>query len=486
VQSAIRERIAPLDATRIGIVVSLADAASVHIGEKLLELRDWTRIEGAPDQPVGGARALFRCEGFDLRTFDSPLLDLEDVSEAFEHGGSAESPARLVFASRHAGETGALLTAHFTGNIGSADHGGSPNELAAAAPHALKHLVSALETHAPDGYDVGVECTHHGPSSVGVPSLFVELGSDEQQYRDPAGARAVAKAILDLQQPDTEQRDQTDSDQRTVVAFGGGHYAPRPTRIVQETDWAVGHICADWALDELEIPDVQPEGRDSPLENALTPAFETVVQRLFVQSNAALGVVAGDQPRLEAAIEALGYRVVSETWLRETTGVARSLVDSLEETLSPVSEGLRFGDVATDYDGSIGRQSLPDDLLRTSHTIDSEATFDAVESTTIAFETTNGATIPAGRAAIDPDTALSDALCRSLVPVLETRFESVERTPDEIVARETQFDPEKASTLGIEAGPKFGQLADGNPVTINGERIHPDVVTTERSHRFPL
>jgi hypothetical protein len=53
--------------------------------------------------------------------------------------------------------------------------------------------VSALEEHAPEGYETGIECTHHGPSAVGVPSLFVEVGSDEPQWKDETAARAVAR-----------------------------------------------------------------------------------------------------------------------------------------------------------------------------------------------------------------------------------------------------------------------------------------------------
>ncbi|MDZ7746956.1 MAG: D-aminoacyl-tRNA deacylase [Halobacteriales archaeon] len=78
-----------------------------------------------------------------------------------------------------------------------------------------------------------------------VPSLFVELGSDDAQWDDPAGARAVARAILDA-------RDATP--QRAFVGIGGGHYVPRFERIARETDWSPGHMLADWSLDAMAHP----------------------------------------------------------------------------------------------------------------------------------------------------------------------------------------------------------------------------------------
>lgn len=90
----------------IGIVVSRADSASVHIGEHLLELADWDeRTDGdRPDADGGGT--VFSRDGFELREFDDLHIDLDDPAEAFDADLDL-----VVVVSRHAGETGALLTA---------------------------------------------------------------------------------------------------------------------------------------------------------------------------------------------------------------------------------------------------------------------------------------------------------------------------------------------------------------------------------------
>ncbi len=449
----------------IAIVVSRADSASEHIGGRLLELADWEPREDDARPDGAGGGTYYRRDGFELRTFDDLHLEIEDVADAFgEPAGSRATPDLLVFVSRHSGETGPLLTAHFTGNFGPAEFGGTAGGLAEACPNAHAELLAAFDEHAPGGYEVGTECTHHGPSSVGVPSMFVELGSDEPQWDDPEGARAVARAVLDLEGVEPHR-------DRQVVAFGGGHYAPRVERIVRETDWAVGHVAADWVLDAMGAPD----------------ANRDVLGRAFAASGADRAVVDGDRPELAAAIADLGYDVVSETWLRETTGVALGLVEALEADLASVAEGLRFGDPATGAgpDADYEVVGLPGKLLAEAQGIDPDAVREAVASRALAFETEQGASRAAGRVAVRA-TADRDAIVDALADVLARKYDSIERSDGAILAREVAFDPEKAETLGVPEGPAFGKLSTGETVTLGGREIDPEAVRTERVHEFPV
>ncbi len=246
----------------LGIVVSHADAASMHIGEHLRSLRDWETSgdETRPDDEGGGT--VYQIDSVELREFEALHLDIENVAAAFD------DPDLLVFASKHAGETDELLTAHHTGNFGVAEYGGEDGQFARACPGAHKAVVSALQRHAPPDYEVGMECTHHGPTAVGVPSMFVEVGSAEPQWEDPDAAEAAARAILDLADEPAD-RPRENGTRRHLLGVGGGHYAPRFERVVRETDWAVGHIAANWSLDALaEWADTDAE-RDAVLERAL-------------------------------------------------------------------------------------------------------------------------------------------------------------------------------------------------------------------------
>ncbi|MFC5133818.1 MULTISPECIES: D-aminoacyl-tRNA deacylase [Haloferacaceae] len=481
----------------IAIVVSRADSASEHIGERLLDIGDWTSHEDETRPDAAGGGTYYRTEGFELREFDELHIDLSDPAAAFGGGGSgdeqdaADDPALLVFVSRHSGNTGPLLTAHVTGNFGPAEYGGEPRTLARAAPGAVSRVVDAMATHAPEGYDVGIECTHHGPTDTSVPSLFAELGSDEPQWRDPEGARAVAKAVLALEGTGPDMHG-PDGRNRHVVGFGGGHYAPRFTRIVRETDWTVGHVGADWALADMGSPD----------------ANRDVIEGAFERSRADRAVIEGDRPDLVETIRDLGYRAVSETWVRAVDDRPLALVEHLEAAIEPVDEGLRFGSVdapiaeagggnpadpadaadAADPAGAVTVRDLPDELLARAQGIDAEAARATVESNAVAFGTEQAGTRAAGSVALAVDDAAPGYadLVADLAAVLEAGYDEVVVDDDAVVARETAFDPALAVDRGVPEGPAFGRLASGESVEVEGETIDPAAVSTRREERFPV
>ena len=469
----------------IAIVVSRADSASAHIGERLLEVGDWEAREDESRPDADGGGTYYRTAGFELREFDELHIRLSDPAAAFDC-----DPAFLAFVSRHSGETGELLTAHVTGNFGEAKYGGDPESLARAAPGAEKRVVEALARHAPGGYDVGVECTHHGPTDVAVPSLFVELGSDEPQWEDPEAAAAVARAVLDLRGTGADLVDDaaTEAHPRHVVGFGGGHYAPRFTRIVRETEWAVGHVGADWALADLGAP----------------AANRDVIDAAFERSRADRAVIDGDRPELAAVVEELGHRVVSETWVREVGDAPLTLVERLEAAIGPVDEGLRFGAVVDEVseaavaeaDDAVGLEAavrvrdLPAELLARAQGLDAEAAREAVERVAVAFDTEQGGPRAAGRVAFaaGPETPGYAALVEGLAGVLEACYDDVEVAPERsaVVADETAFDPGLAAERGVPEGPAFGRLADGEAVDVDGETVEPGDVSRTRTDRFPI
>ncbi len=462
----------------LGVLVSRADPASVHVGDHLLDLADWTpeTDDSRPDAEGGGT--VYRLSDVELREFEARHLDLERPADAFD------DPDLLAIASKHAGETGRLLTAHHTGNFGPADHGGEDYAVARACPNAHAAVLSALDHHAPENYDVGMECTHHGPTDVGAPSMFVEVGSSEDEWADPDAARAVARAILDLRDVEADREpedggdeaggdaaDGGDETRRHLVGFGGGHYAPRFERVTRETDWAVGHVAPDWGLDAMGDPD-SDEARQ-------------VLEAAFTESAAQYALVEGDRDDLRAAIRDLGYRPVSETWVRETDGVPLSLVRQVEDSVATVDNGLRFGDPAVGFEGSFESTVLPAELLDEARSIDRESTLAAITEDALAVVTDQGGTRPTERVVI-PAEADRERLVEALADVVATAYDEVELTDDAVVARKETFDPDLAKTLGVPEGPKFGRLASGDTVEVDGEEVPPEVVTRETERRFSL
>ena len=429
----------------IGIVVSEPDEASVAIGEQLQQLGEWSPTDD---------RAGYRRGNVALRTFDDIHLSLESVANAFA------DPSLIVFVSRHAGETGPLLTTHFPGNIGSADYGGEPHTVPQAAPAALDVVYRRLVDETPEGFDVGIECTHHGPSHVGAPCLFVEVGSGPDEWRDERAAQAVARAVSALADVSLE------SSEHTIVGLGGDHYAPRFERILAETDWQVGHIAADWAIDEL--PDAE--------------TTRAVVTSLFEASGTTIAVGDGIDDDLSALVESLGYRVVSETWVRETDRVPLDLVEVIENALGSIDDGTRIGH-RLDVDPSIvSRVTFPDELIDELQAADRPETIETWRAATTAYRTIENGNRLTGEVLL-PETIDPSTIVDASIPILDRRYDEVTWDDRHIEILDRAFDPAKAIERGVPEGPAFGRLADGESITIDGTVIEPEQVSSTE-HRL--
>jgi D-aminoacyl-tRNA deacylase len=86
----------------------------------------------------------------------------------------------------------------------------------------------------------------------------------------------------------------------------------------------------------------------------------------------------------------------------------------------------------------------------------------------------------------DGPPAAYDALVDALVTLLRAAHDTVERREESVVVERATFDPAAARTLDVPEGPKFGKLADGQPVTVDGETIHPETVQRRDRETFPI
>ena len=159
------------------------------------------------------------------------------------------SPEVFIFCSRHRAESGKpALLVHSTGNLGeAADFGGAPHQLSVSAPSlvsaALKRLFEERNKSGLDEFDVSLEVTHHGPTSLKTPLVFVELGSSQEYWTHQDGAGAVAAAAMDcVDEPLSGD---------AVIGFGGTHYASKFNKIVLEKGYKIGHMSPKYAINGL-------------------------------------------------------------------------------------------------------------------------------------------------------------------------------------------------------------------------------------------
>ena len=188
---------------KVALVNSRKDVAGCNIRHHIeLCLSGNTRPSGRPER------------NYEFFYVDGRLIHAEGVDAGIDAD-------LLIFLSRHTSVNPVpVLTVHVTGNFRDAELGGRPRTLAPAAPAMMQATLRALARHCPGGYRVSYEVTHHGPTGLSHPSFFVEIGSTEKEWADPAAGRAVAEAVLEAVPL---------ANAVPLIGFGGTHYAVRET-----------------------------------------------------------------------------------------------------------------------------------------------------------------------------------------------------------------------------------------------------------------
>lgn len=189
-----------------------------------------------------------------FRSGDVYLKHVETDGIHTDHLDVGFRPDVVIFASRHRSESiEPALTVHWTGNTtGRADFGGKPKSLSPTDPARLRAALMALDRAREKkqlNYAVTLEATHHGPTELGVPTLFVEVGSTEREYCDTAAGVAAAEAIWAAATRPLEGK--------VAVGFGGGHYCNKQTNAIREDGYAFSHIFSKYFFEDYDRSIVQ-------------------------------------------------------------------------------------------------------------------------------------------------------------------------------------------------------------------------------------
>jgi D-aminoacyl-tRNA deacylase len=219
------------------ILASTTDLASRTLADAM--------VEGQGFQSTGVnllGQPVFQKGSFLLARFEGMIVFPPDLDSFF-------NPQAYIFLSRHSAESGiASLTAHVTGNFSSeAKFGGNPKELARADPALLKNYLMALwkRKERVGGYEITMEATHHGPTALQKPVMFVELGSSERYWGDKKAASVVAEALMESL---AEKRIWP----KVAIGFGGTHYPEKFTKMMIEEDTAFSFIAPKHALEYVD------------------------------------------------------------------------------------------------------------------------------------------------------------------------------------------------------------------------------------------
>lgn len=218
------------------IVASSSDLASKTLAEAVIGEQGFTSTSiGLFGRPVYQRGSLL------LATFDGPIVSPPDLDSYF-------NPQAYVFLSRHSAESRIpSLTAHVPGNFSEAKFGGAGGELGRGDAGLLKDYMIAISRRKDrvPSYEITLEATHHGPTSLSKPVLFVELGSSEKQWGDKETAKVVAESLVEAL---TNRRIWN----KVAIGFGGTHYSEKFNEVVTSGDTAVSFIAPKYALGHID------------------------------------------------------------------------------------------------------------------------------------------------------------------------------------------------------------------------------------------
>ncbi|MCX6696741.1 MAG: D-tyrosyl-tRNA(Tyr) deacylase [Methanoregula sp.] len=391
----------------------------------------------------------FEKQGRTYEFFDVPgrLIHAEGVDEGIDAD-------LVIFLSRHSSVNPVpVLTVHVTGNFGAADLGGTPRTLAPAAPAMMQATLRALAKHCPEGYRVSYEVTHHGPTGLSHPSFFVEIGSTEKEWNDPAAGRAVAEAVLDA----------TIIHAVPLIGVGGTHYATRETEIALSSRGAFGHIAHTREVAGLT---------------------ETMIRSMILQSGAvaayidrkALDSHALDQ--LNGILDAIPVMRLSESEITAMGHIPWDMYCSVREMAEQVAGGARCFIHAMEGDGVPAKVEIDPVLLAEAVKADEPALIKCLnELPVVHISTHDNRILPFFVTYEKNSSEIINALNTLCVKIIRSK-EITATENDHLILRKVRFDPKKARELGILPGPDYKKLALGQTILQNGQVITPDMVAS--------
>jgi len=420
---------------KIALVSSRLDKAGENIRHHLAQLLD---ADGT-GWPEG--------RSYEFIDIDGRLIH----AEAIDRKTDADL---VIFISRHSSVNPVpVLTVHITGNFREAELGGTARTLAPAATAMMQATLRELKKHCPGGYRVSYEVTHHGPTGLNLPSFFVEIGSTEKEWTDPAAGLAIAQSVLSA----------VPLDPIPLIGFGGTHYAARETEIALTSRGAFGHIAHTREVATLT---------------------ETMIKAMMEKSGAVAAYIdrkalnREDLNRLSGMLATTGIPRLSESEILSMGHLPWEQYHAAREMAGQVSAGARIYIHDLQGEDPLCLVQIDPVLLGEAIKSDEPGLVKGLGSLpVIHLATQDNRMLPAFITSDNHTSQIINALNTLCVKIIRSN-EITATEKDQLIITRVRFDPHKAREQGVPAGPFFRQLAGGQAVEINGRTITPGMVSS--------
>lgn len=210
------------------IIVSKQDTAGMTIKNILLELFNFK-----------DNKSYWQYENIKLYEVEQESIHCEDIDKII-------TADYLIFATKHKSAAARnSLSVHVPGNWGKAELGGKDKTLCLAPASLVKEMFLELNKQGKNlDYEITLETVHHGPS-VEKPIMFIEIGSDEEHWKDKEAGKVIARTIMDVLSKEIKTF-------KTVIGLGSSHYPQPFNKLLLRTEYAIGQICPKYQMDNLD------------------------------------------------------------------------------------------------------------------------------------------------------------------------------------------------------------------------------------------
>ena len=184
---------------------------------------------------------IYRGKYYDLLIISTPAISADWLEEKYNYDG-------FIFLSKHAAESGVLaLTCHSTGNFSEAKFGGNDRQIAIPHPYIQKEYLQTLWKNKSQfsDFQITIEATHHGPTALTKPTIFIEIGTTEKQWTDVSLCNSVAVLVHSVMTKNIKPSP-------VAICFGGTHYPDKFTKELLEERFALGTVVLKHALDNID------------------------------------------------------------------------------------------------------------------------------------------------------------------------------------------------------------------------------------------
>jgi len=184
---------------------------------------------------------VYNGKNFDLAIISSPAISADWLEEKFDYDG-------YIFLSKHAAESGVLaLTCHNTGNFSDANFGGNNRQVSIPHPYIQKSYIQNLWNARSkfSEFQITIEATHHGPTALNKPALFIEIGTTEKEWNDVNLCNSIGQMIVDVMK--RQQKSYP-----IAICFGGTHYSEKFTNELIHGKYSLGTVIPKHALGYID------------------------------------------------------------------------------------------------------------------------------------------------------------------------------------------------------------------------------------------